>query len=160
MFGVMYQHVSPPTVNNTQQANELEHFRLMVFANPFVIFFFFSPLTQSSSFFLSLACHRCFSLSLQQTGIYWQEEKLDLPQERGVQSPAVCIQQMQRAGPSATSSRRHMGLRDSTQEGNEGRGADVYYLFIYLFCQFDSVPQTESNQKKKNIHLICGRCKC
>lgn len=146
----MYQHVSPPTVNNTQQANELEHLGLMVFANPFVIFFFFcSPLTLSSSFFLSLACHRCFSLSLQQTGIYWQEEKLDLPQERGVQSPAVCIQQMQRAGPSATSSRRHMGLRDSTREEN-GAGGDVYYLFIYLFCQFDSVPQTESNKKKQH----------
>lgn len=56
-FAVMYQHVSPPTVNNTQQANELEHLGLMVFANPFVIFFFFffAPLSLSPLLSFSLS---------------------------------------------------------------------------------------------------------
>lgn len=123
------------TINSTQLANELEHLELMVFTSPFVIFF----LTPTpSSLFLSLACHRCFSLSLQQTGIYWQEEKArSSPGERSTK-PAVCMQQMQKASPSATGSLRHMGFGDFTQEGT------FVYLFIYYICR---------------LTVLCHRCR-
>lgn len=118
VLNVMYQHVSSHCKQHTT-GNELEHLGANGVCQSFcTVFFYIPPLPYFPSlsfFFLSHATDVFLRRSNRQesTG---KKKRLGLPQERGVQSPPVCVRQMQKAGPSATSSLCHMGLRDLIQQ--------------------------------------------
>lgn len=129
------------TVNSTQQANELEHLELMVFTSPFVIFFF-NPHSLLPFFSLLHATDvfPCRSNRQESTG---KKKRLDLPQERGVQSPQSAYSRCRKPVhlPPARSA-------TWASEISHKRGLLFTYLFITSagsqFCATDAESNTKA----------------
>ena len=121
------------------------------------VFFSFPPLSHSLPLLssVSLPCmpQMFFLVAPTDRNLLARRKARSSPGERSTKPP-VCIQQMQKAGPSATSSLCHMGLRDLIQEGTFFSFITSAYISLCHIHRIQYKHTSESGRCNSKIKFI------